>query len=166
MKKISSDYTWLHKRLFPWVWFGFLGFFLLVAMVSGGLQESVVWAVGPILMGVFGFFMFRAFVWDLMDEVHDCTDFLLVRNRGDDEHIVLSDIMNVSMSTHMNPARITLRLVRPSKFGSEIAFSPAADFTLNPFAKNAIAEDLIVRVDAARSRRRGSLSAGSEGGGA
>jgi hypothetical protein len=61
--------------------------------------------------------------------------------------------MNVSASTNMNPPRITLRLVQPGKFGSELAFSPTMSFTLNPFAKSGVAEDLIVRVDKARSRR-------------
>jgi hypothetical protein len=61
--------------------------------------------------------------------------------------------MNVNASTYVNPPRITLRLVTPGRFGNEIAFSPIAGFRLNPFAKNKIAEDLIVRVDRARSKR-------------
>ena len=60
--------------------------------------------------------------------------------------------MNVSSTTFSNPPRITLRLVKQGKFGKEIAFQPAG-FSLNPFAKNPIAEDLIVRVDDARTRR-------------
>jgi hypothetical protein len=65
---------------------------------------------------------------------------------------MLSNIMNVSSSTFMNPPRVTLKLVRPSKFGREIAFSPASKFTLNPFAKNEIAEDLMDRAYRARTR--------------
>jgi len=45
------------------------------------------------------------------------------------------------------------RLVTPGKFGTELSFSPIRRFWLNPFAKNPFGEDLIVRVDRARSRR-------------
>lgn len=90
---------------------------------------------------------------DLADEVYDCGDSLLIRNRSKEDTIALSNIMNVSASTYMNPPRVTLRLVTPSKFGSEVAFSPIVGFTLNPFAKNRVTENLIVRVDQARSRR-------------
>jgi hypothetical protein len=61
--------------------------------------------------------------------------------------------MNVSALTQMNPPRVTLRLAVPSVFGPEITFTPARPFTLIPFAKNEIAEDLIVRVDWARAKR-------------
>ena len=102
---------------------------------------------------VFGYFLMKKLVWDLVDEVYDCGDFLLVKNRDEEERIALSNIMNVNASTYINPPRITLRLVNPSKFGSEVAFSPITGFKLNPFAKNAVAEDLIVRVYQARSKR-------------
>jgi hypothetical protein len=95
----------------------------------------------------------KKLVWDLADEVYDCGDFLLVRKRDEEDRVPLSNVMNVNASTYVNPPRITLRLVTPGRFGNEIAFSPIAGFRLNPFAKNKIAEDLIVRVDRARSKR-------------
>ena len=76
--------------------------------------------------------------------------------KGDvEERVPLANIMNVSASVAMNPPRITLRLVRPGKFGAEIAFSPVRTFTLNPFARNPVAEDLMLRVDQARRGRPG-----------
>jgi hypothetical protein len=48
---------------------------------------------------------------------------------------------------------VTLRLAKPGRFGDEIAFVPLSGFNLNPFATNRVAEDLIVRVDAARAKR-------------
>ncbi len=104
-------------------------------------------------MAVVGFVVMKKLVWDLADEVYDGGDFLLVKNRGEEDRVLLSNIMNVSVSTNMNPPRITLRLVAPGRFGDEVSFSPASSFTLNPFARNQIAEDLIVRVDKARSAR-------------
>jgi hypothetical protein len=41
----------------------------------------------------------------------------------------------------------------PNNFGTEIAFSSAKPFSINPFARSEIVEDLIVRVDRARTRR-------------
>jgi hypothetical protein len=53
----------------------------------------------------------------------------------------------------VNPSRITLRLAERGRFGDEIVFSPVRTMTFNPFAKSAVAEDLIVRVDKARTQR-------------
>jgi hypothetical protein len=151
--KISSGFTGFNKKIFPALWFGFLAFFLVTSALAGALEQELLFLVIPILMAVFGYFLMKKLVWDLVDEVYDCGDFLLVKNRDDEERIALSNIMNVNASTYINPPRITLRLVNPSKFGSEVAFSPITGFKLNPFAKSAVAEDLIVRVYQARSKR-------------
>jgi len=58
-------------------------------------------------------------------------DYLLVKNRGV-EAVDLANIMNVSASTAVNPPRITLRLLKPGKFGDEISFSPQTGFRLKP----------------------------------
>jgi hypothetical protein len=154
VRRISSKTTWFHKKAFPFLWFGFLAFFLLIGVVSGVVAEAPVFVVVPMALAAFGFVLMKLLIWDLVDEVRDGGDYLIVRNRGDEARVPLSEIMNVSASTHINPPRITLRLVRPGKFGNEITFSPVTPFSLNPFAKNAIAEDLIVRVDRARAQRQ------------
>lgn len=107
----------------------------------------------PIVMAAFGYVLMKKILWDLADEVYDCGDTLLIKNGGKEDTVALSNIMNVSASTFMNPPRVTLGLVTPSTFGSEVAFSPVVGFTFNPFAKNQVTEDLIVRVDQARSKR-------------
>jgi hypothetical protein len=104
--------------------------------------------------GDYCFLAMKAFLLDLVDEVYDFGDYLVVKNRGEEDHIPLSNIMNVSASFFTNPPRITLKLASPSKFGDDIIFSPVVPFTFNPFAKNPVAEDLIIRVDRARLRRR------------
>jgi len=96
----------------------------------------------------------RKLVWDLVDEVYDGGDYLLVRNGGKEDRVALSNIMNVSASTMTNPPRVTLRLSTPGRFGDEIVFSPIKPITLNLFARNKIADDLIVRVDRARRGER------------
>jgi len=154
MKKISADNTRFYKRIFPMMWFGILAVFLIVAIRTGGIEEDNFFLLVPLGMGVFGFFFFKNLLWDLADEVHDCGDSLLIRSGGQEETIPLSNIMNVNSSVQVNPPRVTLRLAVPSIFGNEITFVPARPFSLNPFAKFEIVDDLIIRVDRARSRRR------------
>ena len=158
MKKISSKSTFVSKKLFPLFWFGFLAIFMFEAVTDGTVQQDPLFLVGPSVMAVFGVVLMKKLVWDLVDVVYDCGDCLLVRNGDKEERIPLSNIMNVSASTYSNPPRISLRLVKAGKFGNEIAFSPAASFTLNPFARNKVAEDLIIRVDSARSKRSSAQS--------
>ena len=153
MTKISSSWTTFHKKAFPIFWFGFLALFFIVSLVTGAPKQDLGLIVIPIVMALFGFFLMKKLVFDLVDEVYDCGDALLIRNRGEETLVPLSNIMNVSVSTYMNPPRITLRLIKPASFGEEIAFSPVTGFRLNPFAKNRVAEDLILRVHRARSGR-------------
>ena len=153
MVKISSAWTSFYKRVFPIMWFGFLAFFMFTALAGGVLRKSPIFMLGPILMAVIGYFMMKNMVWILADEVYDCGDSLLVRNGPDEDRIALSNVMNVSATTLINPPRVTLRLVEPSRFGDEITFSPQVGIRLNAFAKVPVVEDLIVRVDRARSQR-------------
>jgi hypothetical protein len=138
MKKISSGMTVFNKKVFPAIWFGFLAFFMLFAIPAGATEENPTFLFVPIGMAVFGFFLMKKLVWDLVDEVHDHGEYLLVKNRGESERIPLTNVMNVSSTSFSNPPRVTLRLVKQGRFGNEIAFQPAG-FSLNPFAKNPIA---------------------------
>jgi len=153
MTRISTNWTFLHKKIFPAIWFGFLALFLVGGLVSGAAKQSASFLIVPVVMSVFGYVMMKRMVWDLVDEVYDRGDSLLVENRGQEALASLSSIMNVSASTYLNPPRITLRLVRPVAFGDEITFSPVTGFRLNPFARNKVAEDLIMRVHQARDAR-------------
>lgn len=153
MRKISSGMTWYQKRMYPVVTVIVLGTWIAAAVRMSAPEVKLALAVMTAVGAVVSFITFRKRIWTLMDEVHDGRDFLLLRNRGDDERIPLSDVQNVSAASTRGVAPITLRLTRPSKFGTEITFVPAMEFTLNPFAKNPILEDLIVRVDAARAGR-------------
>lgn len=157
MRKISSSKTFFYKKLFPVFWFGMLLLFVIISLKvppHGPLQ--VPFLLMPAVMAVIGYVVMRKLVWDLADEVYDCGDHLLVKNRGQEFRLSFAEIINVNAMTMVNPPRITLRLAQASSaegFGNEISFSPDRPFTLNPFAKNEIAEDLILRVDRARCTR-------------
>lgn len=152
MRRISSKTTFLHKRVFPVFWFGLLAVFLAVALIAGpgDRWQSLIFVIVPIFMAVFGYVIMKKLVLDLVDEVWDDDSALIVRNKGQEDRIALSNIMNISYSPLINPPRVTLMLRQPSNFGSEISFS--APIRLLPFAKSPLVEDLIRRVDAARRK--------------
>jgi hypothetical protein len=153
MTRISSKTTFFYKRIFPILWFGFIAVFVATTLISGVIVKSYVFLIVPVFLTVVGYIVMKKLVWDLADEVYDCGDALLVRNRGEEERVALSNIINVSASTFTNPPRVTLRLVNAGRWGREISFSPARALTLNPFAKNPVVDDPIVRVDRARAQR-------------
>jgi hypothetical protein len=151
MVVISSGMTRFYKYVFPTIWFGLIGIFLVIGLTAGAVRQTPIFLLGPCVMLVFGYFLFKKMIWVLADEVRDGGDFLVVRLHSEEVTVYLSNIMNVSATANMNPPQVTLRLVKPSKFGSELVFSPARrGFSLNPFRKNEIVEDLIARVDKAR----------------
>ncbi|MBL8267543.1 MAG: hypothetical protein JNL55_14210, partial [Steroidobacter sp.] len=94
MKKISSGFTFFHKKIFPLFWFGFIAVFVANVWTLGkGLPKDPMFIAVPIIMLLIGFVILKKLVWDLMDEVYDGGDYLLVKNRGEEERIPLSNIM-------------------------------------------------------------------------
>ena len=154
MKVISSNSTKFYKYVFPVIWFGFLCVIVVMGLMTGARHQSPMLLIMPLVMAAIGFMMFKKMFWVLADEVQDGGDYLVVRRGGEEATVYLKDIMNVSATTNMNPPQVTLRLVHPCRLGDELVFSPATGFfSLNPFRKNEIVEDLIVRVDTARRLR-------------
>ena len=86
-----------------------------------------------------------------MDEVYDCGDYLLIKRGGQEDTVLLSNINYVRFSNVRGGGqpRIHLILDAPGKFGAEILFVPPQ----NPLAPrtNGVAEDLVARVNEARS---------------
>ena len=154
MNTISSKQTYFSKRVFPVLWLGGVTIFLVFGLATATSHKVPVdpmLLVVPVVMLVFGFVLFRKLLWDLADEVRDGGSFLLVRKGPVEQRIPLANISNVSMSQLTNPKRLTLRLRTPCEFGDEVVFIPRAPlFSLNPFARNAVAEDLMRRVYQAR----------------
>jgi hypothetical protein len=159
MERISSGQTFFVKRILPWLWLVAVGIVAaLPYLVPPKPRNPAVHApspemflIVPVMMFGLGAVLFRKLIWDLADEVDDYGDHLRARRRGIEERVKLVDVINVNMSQLTNPPRLTLRLRKPWAFGDEMVFIPKAPaFRLNPFARNAIAENLIRRVDEAR----------------
>jgi hypothetical protein len=157
MTRISGRGVWFQKKVFPAVWFGALSVFLLIAVLSVLFGErSGPWPlflILPFVMAAAGYFIMKRTIWPLMDEVYDAGDDLVVRNRGEEARIALSEIVNIGVAPGKSTL-VTLRLRHACRFGNEVTFLPESSFSFNPFARNPIVEDLITRVDRARMTAR------------
>ena len=156
MRRISSRTAFWYKRIFPIVWFGVLALFVVIGVFTSTLSDGMQgvpfmpFVIVPAVMAVIGYVIMKKLIFDLVDEVWDDGAALVVRDKGREDRIALSNIMNVSYSPLINPPRVTLMLRQPSNFGSEINFIAPLRFI--PFAKSPLIEDLIRRVDAARRK--------------
>jgi len=153
MVRISSRMTFFSKRVFPILWFGFLAIFSAATLAaSASPRRPPVWfLIPPVVLAVFGYFPMKVLVFDLADEVWDAGNELVVKNKGHEVRVQLSDVKNVSYTVLTNPQRVTLTLRQPTVFGSEITFAPPRVWI--PFAKHPLVEDLIERIDVARGLR-------------
>jgi hypothetical protein len=154
MRLVSSKMTFFNKRVFPVLWFGFLILFIGLSLFSGAGRNAaspLPFLIVPAIMIIFGYFIMKKLVFDLVDEVWDDGDSLLVKNRGQEQRVALSDIKNVSYSPFMNPPRVTLSLRRPTIFGEQITFGAPLRFV--PFSTSPVIADLIERVDLARRKQ-------------
>jgi hypothetical protein len=151
MQRISSRMTFYYKRVFPFVMIGFAVLFIAVPFAAGNRPPLPV-MLFPIAFLVFFYFIAKKLIFDLVDEVWDAGDALVIRNKGQEDHVPLSAIMNVSYSSMMNPPRVTLTLRTPSMFGDTVTFAAPTRFV--PFASSPMIDELIRRVDDARRRAR------------
>jgi len=158
MRRISSRLTWLYKWVFPALWFGFLAIFFassVFGQTAGKGPPDPFFFIVPILMAVFGYFLMRKFVFDLVDDAFDDGDTLVVKKRGREDCIKLSDIKNVNYTPMMSPPRVTLTLRKASIFGDTVSFcAPLQAFLLS---NHPVIDAWIEHVDAVREARRRSM---------
>jgi hypothetical protein len=152
MKRISSFWTALLKRVFPLVFFAVLAIVAAQAVAEGKLSTDPAFFLGSALAAGFVYLLWRVLVSDLADEVLDFGDHLLVRRGALKERVYLSNIVKVDTSFNTNPERMTLHLVEAGRLGRLITFSPAPGKSLNPLARNPLAEELMSRAQKARSK--------------
>jgi hypothetical protein len=154
MRRISSGMTFFYKRIFPFLWFGFLLVFLAMGLIAGPQPDAAAalpFLLGPVVMAFVGYVVFKKLIFDLVDEVFDAGDALLVKNGTQEEHIALSEIININYAPLVSPPRVMLSLRRPSVFGDKVTFCAPLRFI--PFATSPVIDELIQRIDAARRKR-------------
>jgi hypothetical protein len=155
MQKISSTTTYYYKRVFPAVWFGGLSIFIIIGLLSMPIDgrhigEDTTGLLLLIVMAVFGYFLIKYLVFDLVDEAWDDGDSLLLRNGNLEARVPLSNISNVNYSVATNPPKVTLSLREPCALGKEVSFMPP--ISVIPFKKSPSILHLIERIDEARRR--------------
>jgi hypothetical protein len=153
--RISAGKTWFYKRVFPVIFIGMIALSLALAIADTqrGRGLPLPALIVPLLALGIAWFVLRRLVSDLADEVWDEGDALRVRFGDDEERIALADITNVSYSTMINPARVTLTVRNPGRFGKEVTFCPVQPgFFGSVMRTNPLITALIERVDAARRR--------------
>src|SRR3979411_2829790 len=125
MRRISSRSTFVYKGIFPLLLFGivslFIAFVILGPLRSGQSPPLPVLIVRG-LAAAFIYFVMKKLIFDLVDEVLDAGDALIVRNRGQEDRIAFSDIVDVNYTPRVSPPRVTLSLRRASVFGAEVTF--------------------------------------------
>lgn len=154
---ISSKMTFFYKRVFPILWLGFLGLFVLIglASISASPNKQIIlpFLIAPVAMAIIGYLLFKFLLFDLVDEVIDDGDYLTISNGPQSERIALTNILNVNASVLLNPPRITLLLRKPCSFGDKISFMPPIIFGFRAaFRMHPLAEELIRRIDRLRHR--------------
>jgi hypothetical protein len=157
MRRISSQWTFFYKFVFPVIWFGFIIVFLIVAVfvpTRSGQSPVIPALIVPVIMLAVGYGLMKKLIFDLADEVWDDGDALVVKKSGQEQRITLSDIKNVNYSVMTSPPRVVLSLRRPTVFGDQVAFcAPIRFIPFIPFATSPIIDDLIERIDVARRKQ-------------
>lgn len=149
MIRVSSQWTFVAKRVFPRMWFGIIALFFFAAVAVVAAEEGPpVILLQPVIMAAVGYVIMKHLVFDLVDEVWDAGSELVVKNDFREVRVSLRDVVDVSYSAFMNPPRVTLTLRHPSAMGSKITF--AAPKSWRPFAKSPVIVDLIEKIEAAR----------------
>ena len=157
--KISSNITFIFKKIFPIFWFGICGVIFLtsvfanIAIILGDQSynfELIIFLIFPPIMALFGYIMMKYLVLDMVDEAYDFGSYLLLKNKKQDYKIDLKNIRNVNYAFLQNPPKVILSLKEEiESFGKEISFAPKISFI--PLKKNPLIEDLINRIDEAKS---------------
>jgi hypothetical protein len=154
MQRISSGSLAFGKVVFPAIWFGVLGIFLLIGLFGKDTHGkfSIAAVIFPFFMAAAGYFIMKKTVWGLADEVFDTGASLLVRIGREHEEIPLANIINVGYEPVTNPYRVTLTLRSPGRFGNQISFYAQQRFPA--FGQNPVIAELIQRIDEARRAAR------------
>ena len=111
--------------------------------------QYVILSVALLILAAIGFAVFKKRMWSLADDIVDCGDYLLVRFGEKEQPIYFSNITKVDVESHFGATTVRLRLSVPSQFGTVVSFL-ARQTSRNPFKPNAVAEELISRVNGKR----------------
>jgi hypothetical protein len=153
MRLISYRNTAMAKLA---VWFGAAGILVVIAtpaLVNGSLAPDARPAFGGVcaLAALLFIGLWRARIHALADQVLDCGEYLEVRRGQIRENIPFATILGVTGTSFAHFGRLTIRLVAPTRLGTEIDFMPHAHLWSNPVEINRFAAALTARANRART---------------
>jgi hypothetical protein len=149
MRQISATWTPVFKRVVTWFPFVCLApLWLGVRIAFGPLPYGAiaVLCISALSMGALWYFVMRQLIWPLMDEAFVDSETIIVRNYGQEDRFLASEVFSVSSTMMMIPEQITLRLKRSRVFGEKIKFIPPLRGF--PFPRHPVAKDLAELADA------------------
>lgn len=148
MKKVSGS-TFFGKKLFPTIWFGFLGLMIIGMFNSDDIGSSWPIILPMLGMAAVGFVLFRHLAWHLADEVFDHGDSLEIIKGNKRQVISLTEIINIDYNK--SQGQVTLNLREAGALGKDVTFVlPTMGFGI--FSKSPYVTELIERVDEARRK--------------
>jgi hypothetical protein len=125
MRRISSRFTWCHKKAFPVFVFGLLGVYTLI-WIFAVIQQRAPALTLLLLLGIAAFvFLQMRWLSPLIDEVFIDNDEIVVKSGGQEDRVPITNIISIKDYTLARPERIVLILKEPCRFGGEIMFLPS-----------------------------------------
>jgi hypothetical protein len=142
MQKLSSDWTFIYKFLFPIFWIGFLGYNSVAMFMapgsfgprSSGAETRVILSLATVL-GTIGLY------WLVMrlKAVALKGQTLVISNFNKIIEVPLHDVERVSGSVFISPELVWLHFLRPTEFGQKVVFMGklrfSFGFTVHPIVK-------------------------------
>jgi hypothetical protein len=148
MIRISSRATWFLKWVFPW-----LGFLLvvLIALLIGFVADPNgigSFVIIPIVLGIGGYARTKS-LRRLIDVVYDADDHLVLVNDGEEDRVLLSDIVDI-FPWAGKWWHVTVHLRYSRRFGDVITFMPQSSPGSFWFPRLPVIDELISRHDRMR----------------
>jgi hypothetical protein len=156
---ISFKDTILYKR---GIWLSAAALVAAVAapsVIDGSIFNQPIVHVVPlsILIGFWVYFLQKARLFSIVDEVVDCGDHLNVRRARTEVVIPFSTIVSVEVTTDFRMHRITIHLRERTKIGSRIDFWPQASLWSNISGVQQLALSLAERAKVAGASRQSAV---------
>lgn len=142
---VPAFFKWM---LPAFVILSFLG--VIVWVIVDGTSPWYVYVI-LVLAVVSTTFIFKKFIWDLVDEVYDAGDHLVFEKGGIKQKVSFADIEDIGYVSYTSPRRITVTCRKAGSLGDKLVFMPPVFQSLNPAKTPPMVTDLIDRMDAARS---------------
>ena len=142
MQKLSSDWTFIYKFVFPIFWIGFLGYNTVAMFIAQGSfiprssgAEARVMIFLVTVLGAIGlcWFGMRLKAVALKGKT------LVISNFNKTIEVPLHDVERVSGSVLISPELVWLHFLRPTEFGQKVVFVGklrfSFGFTVHPIVK-------------------------------